>query len=144
MCQGSIQFNGSHGCSWCLAQGESYRDALGKRRWIYPPTPNLELRTKDQFLNHLSEYSEILGNGSSASSHFGIKEASPLLIPKFDIVDGLVFDYMHTVFLGAVRTVTNLWLNPNYHGEDFYIGRKTVQINESLAKVAVPDTLVVL
>ena len=34
-----------------------------------------------------------------------------LLHPPFDIVKGIVVDYMHTVLLGVVPALLNLWLS---------------------------------
>ena len=63
----------------------------------------------------------------------GIKSFSLLLglHPSFDVVKGVVVDYMHGILLGIVKTMLYLWLeasqHKNYHRETgtypvYYIG----------------------
>ena len=141
--QGLMQFNGSYGCTWCLCKGNSIQlpGKNNSHKWIYPPLDkeSIQLRGKEQFINHLKEFKTMLSVNSKNKSHFGIKTASKLLLfPKFNIVEGFVFDYMHTALLGISRTFTNAWLDSKNHSRKFYIGRKITRIDENLLNVFVP------
>ena len=57
-CQGTKQFNGSYGCSWCLIKGQSFNSGDGRfKKWIYTSTNSRNSpRTKSNFLDHLNEF----------------------------------------------------------------------------------------
>ena len=49
--------------------------------------------------------------------------ASPLIEAKeFDLVEGVVIDYMHVVCLGVVRALLEKWLT--HRDESYFIGNK--------------------
>lgn len=49
--------------------------------------------------------------------------ASPLLAAKgFDLVEGVVIDYMHVVCLGVTRGLLEKWLT--HRNENYYIGNR--------------------
>ncbi|OXA43283.1 hypothetical protein Fcan01_21926 [Folsomia candida] len=137
--QGINQFNGEYSCPWCQAKGLNLSTGDRSHKWIFPPTEIAANRNKEHFLNQLLELRDLLSTGSSISNRYGIKLASPLLkIPHFSIVDGFVFDYMHTVLLGVVRMLTFAWILPKNHQEIFYIGNKENQINQKLRRCKIP------
>ena len=41
--------------------------------------------------------------------------------PNFDVVKGMVTDYLHCVLLGVTKTLLNSWLDPKNSSFDFYI-----------------------
>lgn len=43
------------------------------------------------------------------------------LLPDFDIIQGLVPDYMHSVLLGVARQLGKLWFDSINHDKPFYI-----------------------
>jgi len=144
--QGLNQFNGAYGCTWCLCKGESLKNPENpnSHKWIYPPTriSNMEKRSKQQFIAQLKEYKSLLSTNPKLKSHYGIRSASKLLLfPKFDIVHGFVFDYMHTALLGISRTFTKSWLDSKNHNAGFYIGRKLKDIDHKFLKTLVPFTV---
>jgi len=137
MLQGLKQFNGSYGCTWCLLKGQSLTSNTNvkSRSWIYPPVSlrDIELRTKAQFIGHLRKLEEMLQFSKKTECCFGIKLASKLILfPKFDIVNGFVFDYMHTCLLGISRTFTNMWLDSKNHSQPYYIGLNSSLIDSKL------------
>lgn len=137
--QGINQFNGEYSCPWCQAKGLNLSTGDRSHKWIFPPTEIAANRNKEHFFNQLLELRDLLSTGSSISNRYGIKLASPLLkIPHFSIVDGFVFDYMHTVLLGVVRMLTFAWILPKNHQEIFYIGNKENQINQKLRRCKIP------
>jgi len=140
LCQGVHQFNGSFGCTWCLMEGEScIVDGCASTKRIYKGPLQSPLRTAENFLGHLKEFRNLLDRNPSLKSHFGIKSAPKLLLmPKFDIVSGFTFDYMHTAFLGVSRTFLELWLDSKNHKKQYYIGREIQEIDERLLQFSVP------
>ena len=44
--------------------------------------------------------------------------------PNFDVVKGMVMDYLHCVLLGVTKTLLNSWLDPKNSSFDFYIGKE--------------------
>ena len=47
-----------------------------------------------------------------------------LLHPPFDIVKGIVVDYMHTLLLGGVPALLNLWLSKKNKDKPYFIRNK--------------------
>ena len=44
------------------------------------------------------------------------------LLPRFNVIDGCVPDYMHAVILGVVRQFGKLWFDTSYHHSLYYLG----------------------
>jgi len=44
--------------------------------------------------------------------------------PPFNIVNGVVTDYLHCVLLGVTKSLIELWFGQPNRGKDFYIGNK--------------------
>lgn len=133
------QFNGEFSCPWCLIKGETYWIDDRKHKWIFDPLDKTQVRNHSQFINHLRILQGDLQSGKNTTSVFGIKSASRLmLLPKFDMVEGFVFDYMHTCLLGVVRTLTCAWLDSKRHGELYYIGNKQEEINSRIRHCKFP------
>nr|XP_055062963.1 uncharacterized protein LOC129446026 [Misgurnus anguillicaudatus] len=126
------QFNGEYGCSYCLHKGKLVEKGRGSTR-VYPFHQNLDLRNQEQ----TNEFVEnALESGQPA---FGVKGPSVLCrLPSFDVIEGCVPDYMHSVLLGVARTVTGLWLNSENHEKHWYIGRSRHLIDELLLKIKPP------
>ena len=51
-----------------------------------------------------------------------------LLFKPFDLVKGFVIDWMHSVCLGVVKSLLNLWINADNHGKEFFLGSKVSHI----------------
>lgn len=138
--QGITQFNGEFSCPWCLMKGENYKISERSHKWIFDPKESAPLRNHESFLEHLKQLRDILFHGSSATNNFGIKTASCLLkLPSFNIIDGFVFDYMHTVLLGVVRMLTFAWTDSKNHNKPFYIGSKADVINNKILQCKIPN-----
>lgn len=135
--QGIKQFNGQYGCPWCLNKGTTLHQEEKRHKWIYLPLPS-QKRTKENFVDHLKILQSNLKNNEDTNC-FGIKSASQfLLLRKFDIVNGFVFDYMHTCLLGITRTFTNMWFDSKNHAKDFYIGTKLERVSMLFQLCKVP------
>ncbi|XP_065288991.1 uncharacterized protein [Dermacentor albipictus] len=123
--QNSVQFNGYHGCSWCLHPGKSVDGTIK-----YPADNIPKERTHDLTLQQMAEAASY---GTSIS---GIKGPSPLInLRHFDIIWGFTPDYMHCVLLGVTRQLTDLWLTDV--NEPYYIGAPQV-LNSSLQSLKPP------
>ena len=72
----------------------------------------------------------------------GVKGPSLLsLLPHFDIIHGMVPDYMHNICLGTVRQMANLWFDTKNHEEPFYIGKSVNTIDSQLLTIKPPCSL---
>lgn len=57
------------------------------------------------------------------------------LMPWFDIVLGMVPDYMHGALLGVTKTLLNKWFSPKNSKQPYFIGSKVSSfLNDSLDK----------
>lgn len=85
------QFNGSSGCGSCLHEGEMVDRGDGYTR-VYPVRGPNEKRTAIDTVRHASEAfrSNTVVKGVNGPSVFS-------LLPKFNLIDGFVPDYMHCV-----------------------------------------------
>lgn len=137
--QGINQFNGAYSCPWCLSKGRNYKISERSHKWIFDSSEKIEFRNHTLFVQHLNELREKLYSNYPTSSHYGIKSASKLLcLPKFDIVKGFVFDYMHTALLGIARTMLFAWTDSKSNKKPYYIGNKLDEINGRISKCKIP------
>lgn len=97
------QFNGKFGCGFCEEEGVRVEKKKGHCR-IYPYNDEISTRTFETCI----ENAEIaLATNKSVK---GIKGTSILmtLYPNFNMIDGFIPDYMHSVLLGVTRQLTCL------------------------------------
>ena len=134
--QGIKQFNGEHGCTFCLHEGVRVNKGNGFVN-TYPLAKTLpQRRTHDQIFQDAEE------SLRSREPVHGVKEVSPLfLLPCFDMVDSWSPDYMHSVLLGVVRQVTNLIYDSGSHGKEFYLGTKLETCNSILLGMNPPQEI---
>ncbi|XP_055073931.2 uncharacterized protein [Misgurnus anguillicaudatus] len=129
------QFNGEFGCSFCLQKGTLVERGQGKAR-VYPFEANMELRSQRQTLELVTRAVE------TGTPSAGVKGPSVLsLLPGFDIIEGCVPDYMHSVLLGVTRSITSLWCNSENHQSPWYIGRSISQIDQLLVNIKPPSNV---
>jgi len=126
------QFNGHYGCGFCFDIGESIEKGRG---WttVYAFQNSMTLRSRD---NTRALVLEAVKTGKPC---MGVKGPSLLsLISGFDIIKGLVPDYMHCICLGVVRQMMSLWLDTKNHNEPFYIGQLTQTVDTKLLSIKPP------
>ena len=63
------------------------------------------------------------------------------IIPKFDIIRGMSFEYMHCVLLGVTRLLLKLWFNSKHHKELWYLGTSIKDIDVLLMSLTPPDEM---
>ncbi|KAE8737244.1 hypothetical protein FOCC_FOCC017294 [Frankliniella occidentalis] len=125
--QGINSHRGECSCNWCLHPGEEWGNA---RRFAFLfPFP--ELRNEVQMVNDWTDSmnQKIIINGCRFPSHLASAT-------HFRIVDGMVFDYMHTVCEGSFKTFLKEWLD-----DSTYIGTETEKyekLSSLLKKVKPP------
>jgi len=127
------QFNGKYGCSFCLHEGVTAAKGNGHTR-VYPCTEEPpELRTHESMVDHAEE---AIISGMPVK---GVKGPNILmLLPKFDVAESFVPDYMHAVLLGVVRAFVYLWLDSSSFKCDYYLGGVKDKIDTALLKINPP------
>lgn len=72
----------------------------------------------------------------------GVKGPSWLtVVPSFDLIQGMSFDYMHCVLLGVCRFLLSLWLQPSHHQQLYYIGTSTSDLDARLLSIRPPNEM---
>jgi len=124
----SNQFNGEQGCCGCLHPGEQVPKGRGSVR-VYPHR-EVSLRTKEETI----DYAEQALLRTQKPFHVkGIKGKTILsYIPEFDIIKGLVPEYLHCSILGTARQFAKLWFDSKNKDEPFYIGLSKDVISDRL------------
>jgi hypothetical protein len=138
----TTQFNGQHGCYFCLHPGERIsKGTKGGGARVYPaPDPDDEepitfpARSLDQHLHDLKGATE-------KTPINGIFGPTPLgNLNNFDFVKAFVPEHMHSVCQGVFKLFTTLFTSTkNKNGKrDWFLGRKMGIINVKLAQIKVP------
>lgn len=127
---GMTYHNGSYGCSSCEEPGEIVKSGKGTAR-SYPPIDAYNLRNTSKFEDTARK---VVATGTE---ELGIRTLSPLLsLDYFDIVNGVVPDYMHGILLGITKKLITLWTKSKYSKSPFYIGNK---VNEERLREMMPN-----
>ena len=131
------QFNGQEACITCEEPGKVVASGRGHAR-NYPyrkKSDKFPLRTNAQVKDAMSRASE-------KNRIKGIKGESGLAkLDAFDLVDGIVPDYMHCVLLGATKNLMHNWFSPTQSGCDYFIGKHLKTISNRLKNIKPPDII---
>jgi len=126
------QFNGHYGCGYCFDVGISVEKGSG-RTTVYPFNADMTLRTCDNMDPLVKKAVQ------TKQPCKGVKGPSQLqLLPMFDIIRGMVPDYMHCVCLGVARQVAALWFDSKNHEEPYYIGKSVKTVDCRLLAIKPP------
>lgn len=121
------QFNGEHGCDWCLHPGRVVEKHKGCMRSFPYDENNQAARSNEMFRDDAKEAE------NTGSPKHGVKGLSLLsVLPLFDIVFGFVPDYLHSVLMGVSKQLMSLWLNPVNSTKPWYVGNETSQMDSRL------------
>lgn len=124
----SKQFNGNFGCTFCKHPGVLVKVG-GSKQLRFISDINGAIRTVSETLKEMKE-AELLRKPIC-----GIKGVSILTsIPKFNVIFGLPVDTMHSVFLGVVKSLAELWFDQKHHRKPFYLGNKIEKVDDILDK----------
>lgn len=119
------QFNGEYGCDFCYHKGGPYSH-------ISPEPP---LRSESEHFDHAMA-------ATPQQPVMGVKGPSPLMkLSKFQMVNGFVPEYQHSVCLGVTRQLTTLWLDSRNNAKPWYIGTKSEMIDKLLLAIKPPVEL---
>ena len=104
------QYNGECGCQVCEQEGETMAIGRGHTR-VYGYEENVSMRAEKTTVENASKVVE-----HNLKHVKGVKCFSVLhVLQPFDLVSGVVVDYMHCVLLGVIRKLLSLWFNPSNH-----------------------------
>ncbi|KAK3908358.1 Titin [Frankliniella fusca] len=110
--QGINTYSGYYSCNWCEIPG----DYLNKVVFPFPEIP-----PKKRTDENVKEYARECLRNPQLSYVYGVQFLSPLAgLPKFNLVNGMVFDYAHNILFGISRTILDEWLTNTARG--CYIG----------------------
>ncbi|KAK6179139.1 hypothetical protein SNE40_011561 [Patella caerulea] len=123
---GVAYHNGNYGCSSCEEPEQVVNSGKGTAR-SYPPKVKYELRDTTEFLHTANKVV------TTRTEELGIRTLSPLLsLEFFDIVNGVVPDYMHGILLGITKNLITLWTKSKYYKCGYYIGTKVKILERGL------------
>ncbi|KAL7292272.1 hypothetical protein TKK_0013884 [Trichogramma kaykai] len=122
--QGMKQFNGNFGCNWCIHKGRKDGAMLYQ---IMNEVPRLRTKTETvAIMLNFAEQSDII---------LGIKYPSPLIcLPFFDIIEGMIPDYMHCCLEGVAARMLNYFLQNT--SDD-----KIEELDDQIVEIAPPNQL---
>lgn len=127
------QFNGSHGCGFCLHEGQPKGEGTARVYPIQEKHALLEQRTHQQTIVHANE---------AVNSHQPVLEVKGpsilFLIRFFNIISCFNPEYMHSCLLGTARQFGSLWFDTSSHRKPYYLGRKQSDIDHSLLSIKPP------
>lgn len=130
------QFNGKYGCGACLHPGVQMRRGQGNSR-VYTCLQEKPCDRNHQTTMEIGKIAERDGK-----TILGIKGPSALAdLPKFDVISGMVPDYMHCVLLGVCRQLATLWMDSKNSSEPWYIGTKIAIVDRHLLSIKPPGTV---
>lgn len=128
---GIIQFNGYHGCSWCLQEGKYAANSVRYSAFESAP-PRTPKSTVENMLR-ITEASK--KEKQKILKTTGIKHPCPLMnLPKYPIIQGFSVDYLHCFLEGVVKQVTNHHLE-GLSEEDI------MELDDIMLKISVPHQL---
>ncbi|KAK6471038.1 hypothetical protein HHUSO_G29953 [Huso huso] len=127
-----MQFNGYQGVDFAKNPGVTVSKGRGFVR-VYP------YRRESTLRNYIETVECAEQALDSQQPICGVKGPSVLYnIPKFDIVENFVPDYMHCVLLGVVRQMMALWLDSQYHTERYYLAAHIDNLDFRLLSIKPP------
>ncbi|XP_070537055.1 uncharacterized protein [Ptychodera flava] len=128
--------NGQYGCSTCEEPGETVRQGKGYAR-TYP------YRSPEQQPTIRDSHDVIYEKGTEATPAKRINGICGMtglaLMPWFDVVIGIVPDYMHGVLMGVVKTLMYKFFSLTNSNEDYFVGKHLKQISRRLLGMCPPD-----
>jgi hypothetical protein len=136
--QNSSQFNGEAGCSLCYHPGVVVDKGRGHCRVYEYDFDNVpKLRTHKETL---AEQDQALKEEKAIK---GMKGPTVLsMVPNFDIVEGLIPDFLHCCLLGIARQFMSIWLDGQNKNEPFYLGQEKIKVIDScLLAIKPPCTI---
>lgn len=129
--------NGEYGCTTCEEPGKVVKKGKGHVR-CYPYHETLDkpqIRKSDD----INKAAQKATRQNRVKGICGVSGLSAL--PDFDLVYGLVPDYMHGVLLGTTKSLMQLWFSPKNSAKPFFIGNYLDEISSRIQKMTPPDCI---
>lgn len=120
------QFNGEHGCFYCLDKGEVHN-----RSRIYPPHDQHLLRSSHQMKKWAAEAER------GKVTKFGVKGYS-FLSEYLSFPESIPIDYMHSILEGVFKQLMKLWFDSSSHSQPYSLRKHIACINRVLERVKPP------
>lgn len=135
-------FSGYYGCCACTTKGQQTPNLKGTSTHTYPfctdnpETGHAPYRTDRETEEHGTEAER------TEKEQMGVKGISWLSkMPGFSMIRGCPIDYMHSVCIGVVPYIMNIWFNPIYKNKDYYLGDKVKDIDKRLSSINPPSLI---
>lgn len=129
--------NGESGCCTCEEPGKTVKQGKGHSR-CYPHREVEErfpLRDSDDIKYNLGPMAT--AEGKRIKGVLGITGLTSMT--WFDVVLGIVPDYMHGVLMGVTKMLLNKWFSPSQCKKPFFIGKHLRSISRRLTGIKPPD-----
>lgn len=128
-------FNGPYACIKCELSGVTVKQGKGTAK-CYPyklPAACCHDRKHETVLANMRA-------GSAQNRSKGFKGMSGLAnLEGFNLVLGIVPEYMHGVLLGVTKTLLNLWFSPSHSSKVYFIGKHIKAISHRMKNIKPPD-----
>ncbi|WAR28013.1 hypothetical protein MAR_013717 [Mya arenaria] len=130
-------FNGTEACITCEEPGVVVKQGKGSSR-CYPYR-----NVAEQYpLRNSPEVLENMRNATDKKRIKGFKGISGLaFLQSFDLVKGVVPDYMHCILLGITKTLLLKWFSPTQSGKNYFIGKHIKTISKRLQNIQPPTSI---
>ncbi|KAI4799983.1 hypothetical protein KUCAC02_016521 [Chaenocephalus aceratus] len=128
-------FNGADACITCKEPGLVVRQGKGHARSY----PYREAHQRYATRLHVDVLAA-MHTATPKKRVQGFKGVSGLSeLQQFDLVHGVVPEYMHGILLGVTKTVMNKWFSPTESGQPYFVGKKLKEISKRLQHIQPPD-----
>lgn len=124
------RFNGHYGCLRCVSKGYNVGDNGGpKNTHIYPYEGALVNRSHEAQIQY--------GVAAARLAHPVVGVKGPTIFSHLmpDVVRGTSIDVMYCVYLGIVKKILELWLDPTHRYQPFSLSRHKTIIDARIMEI---------
>ena len=130
-------FNGPYPCITCEEEGKTVKQGKGTARCLpfRIPGSQPQLRRHDLLIENMK-------NGKPNNRSKGMKGESGIsYLMDFDIVAGIVPDYMHGICLGVTKSLLSKWFATKHRAQDYFIGENIEVISRRMENLKPPYSI---
>ncbi|WAR10081.1 LOW QUALITY PROTEIN: hypothetical protein MAR_035157, partial [Mya arenaria] len=128
-------FNGTEACITCEEPGVVVKQGKGSSRCYRNVAEQYPLRNSPEVLENMR-------NATDKKRIKGFKGIFGLaFLQSFDLVKGVVPDYMHCILLGITKTLLLKWFSPTQSGKNYFIGKHIKTISKRLQNIQPPTSI---
>ncbi|XP_062604037.1 uncharacterized protein LOC134265829 isoform X2 [Saccostrea cucullata] len=130
-------FNGPYPCITCEEEGKTVKQGKGTARCLPFRIPGSQPTQRKHDL-----LVENMRSGTPNNRSKGMKGMSGISYLKdFDIVAGIVPDYMHGVCLGIVKSLMCKWFSTKNKAADYFVGENIQEISRRMESLKPPYSI---